>query len=101
MTFRIDLQKIYYEIHSVDKTYSKIKTPVDITGMSRETVASWRRKEAPAIVELIYWNSKEFNHSIVELIKNRTDKFPVLKLLMYYHNKTESPIESVIIIDKL
>jgi hypothetical protein len=97
MKIKIDLHKIYKDVREVDNTFLKIQFE-EITGLSNPTVRNWEN-EAPAIVELIYWNAEMFNHSFAELINKNYNLFPVLKLLKFYQDKTGKPIEKVLIKD--
>lgn len=97
---KINLKQINKDLRQVDETFRPIESLKKITEVSHENVYKWQREEAPAIVELIYWNSKEFNHSFMELINKNANKFPVLRLLKYYEEKTGNKIESVILKSK-
>ncbi len=95
--FRIDIDKISDDLKSVIPKF-KMQDLKEISGASHATVNNWK-KEVPDVVELIYYNSKVFNHSFFELIEKKSDNFPVFKLLKFYAEKTGKKIESVIIKD--
>lgn len=95
---KIKIQKMITELKKVDSKFSLNKQCLEITGVCSESAYRWERKEAPAVVELLYYNSKEFNHGILEMAKH-SDAFPVLKMLSYYHEKTGKPVEDIILKD--
>lgn len=94
--FKIDIHRISKDLKEVDKDFKKTTDLMRITGVSHTTVMSWEN-EAPEVVELIYYNSKMFNHKFFELIDKKADLFPVFKLLKYYSVHTRGTIESVIL----
>lgn len=96
--FRIDIDKISNELKKVVPNFKKGEL-APICGVTEPTVLSWK-KEAPVVVELIYWNAKSFNHSFLEMIENKSELFPVFKLLKFYTDKTGGKIESVIITEE-
>lgn len=94
--FKIDIHRISKDLKEVNNGFKKTTDLVKITGVSNPTVMSWE-KEAPEVVELIYYNSKMFNQKFFELIDKKADLFPVFKLLKYYSKSTGKSIENVIL----
>lgn len=93
--FKIDVDKIVIDLKEVIPNFKKVDLTVN-SGVSNVTIYSWK-KEAPEVVELIYYNSKTFNHKFFDLIDKKADLFPCFKLLKFYAEKTGKSIESVII----
>lgn len=93
--FKIDIDRIAVDLKKVIPSFKKSEMG-KYCGVSDVTVSNWK-KEAPEVVELIYYNSKSFNHKFLDLIDKKADLFPCFKLLKFYAEKTGNSIESVII----
>lgn len=93
--FKIDIDKISNDLKANVPNF-KNQDLERISGVSRVTVSSWK-KEAPEVVELVYYNSEVCNVQFLNLIKEKAHLFPVLKLLKEYEELTGNSINSVII----
>lgn len=92
--FKINVDKISADLKEVIPNFKKSELG-SYCGVTEPTIHNWK-KEAPVVVELIYYNCKTFNHSFLEMIDRKSDLFPVFKLLKFYSEKTGQKIESVI-----
>ena len=93
--FRIDIDKISEDLKQVVPNFTK-KTLESICEVTRQTIYNWGR-EAPEVVELVYYNAEVCNVQFLALIKEKAHLFPVLRLLKQYEELTGKEIKSVII----
>lgn len=92
---KIDTEKIAKELSEVIPGFTIKRTIEKETGISSRSFEHYKY-DTPKIVELLYYNSK--STPIIEMIQEKSDLFPVLRLLKFYSDKTGNNIEDVLIL---
>jgi len=91
----IDVKKILKDLKEVIPEINA-RNFDDFTGVKYQNACLWQNKTAPAIVELLYYNSIANNIDFINLIQERSEKIPSIKMLKFYADKTGNDLLSVI-----
>lgn len=93
--FKINVKKLLFELKQKIPNF-KTTDIENYVGVKYNNALLWE-KSAPPIIDLLVYNSQVNNIDFNNLIKDKIENFPSLKLLKFYNETTGNDILNVII----